>query len=166
MVEWYVVRTHTHGEAKASANLMRQGYEVYLPLCRRWVKHARRREVAQRPLFPGYLFVRFDIGRDRWRSIISTIGVAGLICYADLPARIAEDVVEAIRAAEGNRFFDYTHAVTKLKPGDKVRVVTGPFANLIGKLQSTASNDRIRVLLAILGRHTPTELALSEVEVA
>lgn len=164
MMAWYVVRTHTHAETKALVNLERQGYEVYLPLCRRWVTHARRREVAQRPLFQGYLFVRFDIGQTRWRSIMSTIGVIYLICHADLPTRVAEGVVEAIKTAEGDGFFDYTHAVAKLQPGDKVRVVIGPFANMIGQLQTIVSKDRIRVLLEILGRYAPTELALSEVE--
>jgi transcriptional antiterminator RfaH len=164
MMEWYVARSHVHAESKALANLMRQGYEAYLPLCRRWVTHARRREVAQRPLFPGYLFVRFDIGHTRWRSIMSTIGVARLICHGDLPARVVDGVVEAIKTAEEDGLFDYTHAVSQLKPGDKVRVASGPFANLIGQFQSTVSNDRIRVLLEILGRYAPTDLALSEVE--
>jgi transcriptional antiterminator RfaH len=164
MMAWYVARTHTHAETKALANLVAQGYEVYLPLCQRWVTHARRREVARRPLFPSYLFVRFDIEHTRWRSIMSTIGVAYLICQGDLPTRVAEGIVEAIKTAQGDGLFDYTHAAAQLQPGDKVRVASGPFANLIGQFQSTVANDRIRVLLEILGRYAPTELALSEIE--
>ena len=95
---------------------------------------------------------------------MSTIGVAYLICQGDLPTRVAEGVVEAIKTAEEDGFFDCTRTVAQLQPGDKVRVASGPFANLIGQFQSTVSNDRIRVLLEILGRHAPTELALSEVE--
>jgi transcriptional antiterminator RfaH len=164
MRAWYVVRTHSRAETKAQANLLAQGYEGYLPLCRRWVKHARRREVVQRPLFPGYLFVQFDIEHTRWRSIMSTIGVVHLICQGDLPTRVAEGAVETIKTAEEDGFFDFTRAVAQLQPGDKIRVVSGPFASMIGKLQSAGSNDRIRVLLEILGRHAPTELSLSDIE--
>jgi len=161
---WHVARTQSHAEAKALRNLLRQGYEVYLPLCRRWISHARRREVAQRPLFPGYLFVQFDVDHTRWRSINSTIGVIGLICHGELPTPVADSIVEAIKTAEETGLFDYTHKVAKLKPGDKVRIASGPLANLIGQLQTTVSNDRIGVLLHVLGRYTATEVALSEVE--
>jgi transcriptional antiterminator RfaH len=164
MADWYVVRTHAHAETKALENLVRQDYEAYLPSCRRWRKHARRREIVRRPLFPSYLFVSFDIEHSYWRPIFSTIGVASLICNGDIPSRVPEGVVDSIRDAENAGFFDYTHAVTRLKPGDPVRVAHGPFAGLIGQLQSMASRDRVRVLLDILGRQTTTVLVLSEVE--
>jgi transcriptional antiterminator RfaH len=164
MADWYVVRTHAHAENKARENLVRQGFEVCLPTCRRWRKHARRREIVLRPLFPNYLFVSFNIESDRWRSIFSTYGVAGLICNGEMPTRVPQGTVESIKEAEAAGFFDYTNAVSELKPGDPVRVASGPFAGLIGKLQATASRDRVRVLLEILGRQTATVVVLSELE--
>lgn len=164
MTDWYVVRTHAHAEAKALENLVRQGYEAYLPTCRRWRKHARRREIVRRPLFPNYLFVSFEIESTRWRPIVSTIGVASLICNGEVPTRVPEGTVESIKDAEISGLFDYTHAVTQLKPGDPVRVASGPFAGLIGQLQALASHDRVRVLLEILGRQTTTVFVSSEVE--
>ena len=58
MRRWYVVHTQPQGESRAKANLERQGYEVYLPRCRKWRRHARRAEIVAAPLFPRYLFVR------------------------------------------------------------------------------------------------------------
>ena len=164
MTDWYVVRTHAHAETKALENLVRQGYEAYLPSCRRWRRHARRQEIVRRPLFPSYFFVSFDIEKAHWRSIFSTIGVVSLICSGEMPTRVPEGAVDSIRDAEMAGVFDYTHAVTQLKPGDPVRMARGPFAGLIGKFQSMASRDRVRVLLEILGRQTTTVLVLSEVE--
>ncbi len=145
-------------------NLVRQDYVTYLPTCRRWLRHARRREIVRRPLFPNYLFVSFDLEHARWRPIFSTVGVASLICGGEIPSRVPDGVVESIRDAENSGIFDYTHAVTKLKPGDPVRVANGPFAGLIGQLQSMASRDRVRILLGILGRQTTTVFVLSEIE--
>ncbi len=164
MMHWHVARTHVHAESKARSNLVRQGFEVYLPLCRRIRTHARRREAVQRPLFPGYLFVGFDIENTRWRAIFSTIGVASLICNGEVPSRVPDGIVESIRAAETDGFFDFTTAVARLKPGDSVRVASGPFAGLIGRLHSSVSRNRVRVLLEILGRQSPTELDMSEVD--
>jgi transcriptional antiterminator RfaH len=164
MLNWYVVRTHPLAEPRAVENLQRQGYEPYLPACRRWVKHARRREIVRRPLFPNYLFVNFDIDQTRWRAIFSTVGVAELICNGNLPVRVRDGVVAAIREAEQGGLFDYTNAVSKLKPGDPVRVARGPFADVVGRFLTSDSRDRVRVLLEILGRQAPVDLALSEVE--
>jgi len=161
---WYVVRTHPQSEIKALANLARQEFGTYLPTCRQWRKHARRRELVRRPLFPSYLFVSFDIERSRWRSVFSTFGVASLICSGEVPARVPDGTVEAIKAAEATGQFDYSNQLAQLKPGDQVKVASGPFADLVGRLQSHVSHERVRVLLEILGRQAPTELAVSQLE--
>ena len=66
---WYVVQTQVHAENRAAANLLRQGYEVYLPRYLKRRRHARRVETVPMPLFPRYLFVAFDVMTARWRSI-------------------------------------------------------------------------------------------------
>ena len=166
MTDWYVVHTHARGEAKATDNLCRQGYEVYLPLTRRWRRHARRREAVLRPLFPRYLFVGFDVALVRWRSIFSTLGVSSLLCHGELPIKVPPLVIDQIRAAEKVGAFDETDGLGKLQPGDLVRVLHGPFAEIIGRLQSKVSADRVRVLLELLGREVPTVINVHEIEPA
>jgi transcriptional antiterminator RfaH len=163
LTAWYVVHTQAHAETKAAQNLIRQGYEVYLPIGRRWRFHARRREVVLRPLFPRYLFVGFDIERARWRTIFSTLGVVSLICQGDVPSRVPENLVECIRDAEHSGRFDEIGMVARLKPGDPVRIARGAFADLTGELQSLVSGDRVRVLLHIMGRQVPITMGLGEV---
>ena len=61
MKEWYTISTITHKELKATLNLKRQNFDVYYPKYKKMIKHARKIQTVIRPLFPGYLFVLFDI---------------------------------------------------------------------------------------------------------
>ena len=90
---WYVVHTQPNNEGRAEANLRHQGFATYVPRYLRSRRHARRTETVARPLFPRYLFVSFDIARDRWRAIYSTIGVRALIAVGEEPMAVPEDVV-------------------------------------------------------------------------
>ena len=80
---WLVVNSHAHREHVALANLARQGFDAYCPRLLRRVRHARRFQDVLRPLFPGYVFVRLDSGNQRWRPILSTIGVRSLVRFGD-----------------------------------------------------------------------------------
>ena len=70
-IRWYVVQTQVNGELKAAQNLMRQGFEVYLPCYLKRRRHARKIDLVSKPLFPRYLFVAIDVATQRaWRSPI------------------------------------------------------------------------------------------------
>jgi transcriptional antiterminator RfaH len=72
---WIVVNTYAHKELIAIENLERQQYASYFPMIRTRVRHARRSRDVLRPLFPDYLFVSVDPEHERWRPILSTLGV-------------------------------------------------------------------------------------------
>lgn len=163
MKRWYVVYTHVHSETRARDNLLRQGFDAYLPQGRYWRRHARRKEIVPRPLFPRYLFVGFDVDQSSWRSIFSTIGVVHLICNGDHPTLVPNSVVDSIRSAESAGVFDDAGAVSRLQIGAAVQIARGPFSEMIGRLQSLVSGDRVRVLLDILGREVPTVVDAAEV---
>jgi transcriptional antiterminator RfaH len=73
---WYVVQTQVNAEVKAARNLLRQGFEIYLPHYLKRRSHARKIEKVAAPLFPRYMFVRIDLATQRWRSVQSTYGVS------------------------------------------------------------------------------------------
>lgn len=163
---WLVVYTHPHAETKALANLRRQGYDGYLPLCRRWRRHARRREIVKRPLFPRYLFVAFDAMTTRWRPILSTVGVAGLVRQGDMPVPVPAGVVEQLRDGERAGRFDDLSPIARLTAGALVRIKDGPFGDLIGRLQSLADSERVNVLLELLGREVVARVPVDKLEPA
>jgi transcriptional antiterminator RfaH len=149
---WYVVQTQVNGEAKAAENLLRQGYEVYLPRYLKRRRHARKVDFTAKPLFPRYMFVAIDIATQRWRSIQSTFGVARLVTNGDDPATLPEGVVHALRAREDEKGFIRLVDKPAFAPGDKVRVLAGAFMDNAGLFSGLADHDRVSILLDMLGR--------------
>jgi transcription elongation factor/antiterminator RfaH len=156
---WYVAATQPHREAGAAVQLARQGFDVFWPQIDRTVKHARQLRTRRVSLFPGYLFVSLDLDRDRWRSVNGTFGVRALVMAGDRPVPVPSGLVEDLRglaAAGGLIQFD-----TQLAVGQDVRVLTGPFADLIGQLDRLDDQERVRLLLHIMGTTIPVTLQRS-----
>jgi transcriptional antiterminator RfaH len=149
---WYVVQTQVNGEAKAARNLLRQGYEVYLPRYLKRRRHARKVDFTAKPLFPRYMFVAIDLATQRWRSIQSTFGVSRLVTNGDDPAMLPEGVVHALRAREDDKGFVRLDSRPSFAPGDKVRVLAGAFIDSAGLFSGLADHDRVSILLDMLGR--------------
>jgi transcriptional antiterminator RfaH len=149
---WYVVQTQGHAENKAAANLLRQGYQVYLPRYLKRRRHARRIETVPAPLFPRYLFVGFDLMTARWRSIQSTYGVSQLVCNNQDPAILPDRVVDELRRREDDKGFIRLDLQPQYALGDKVRVVDGVFSDSLGSFERMADRDRVAILLDLLGR--------------
>lgn len=150
MDRWYVVSTQPQKEDRAREHLLRQGFDVYLPRWRKRRSHARRIEWVSVPLFPRYLFVGFDIDVTRWRAIQSTVGVSHLICNGGLPLPMPGGIVEEIRAREADG------GLIEIKPafrrGQPVIVGEGPFLDQIGLFERTDDDERVTILLSLLGR--------------
>ena len=149
---WYVVQTQVNGEARAAQNLLRQGYDVYLPRYLKRRRHARKIDVTAKPLFPRYLFVAVDMATQRWRSIQSTVGVARLVCNGYEPAVVPEVIVRALRARESDNGFIAMDRKPAFMPGDKVRVLAGAFIDSAGLFNGLADHHRVSILLDLLGR--------------
>jgi transcriptional antiterminator RfaH len=159
---WYAVHTRPHAEARALENLERQGFEAWLPLYRKQRRRARRSEQVLRPLFPRYLFVALDLDGEQWRPVLSTYGVADLVSSGDGPLALADAVIDALRA-RADEDGHYTLA-RGLKPGDKVRIESGPMRNLEGILEVEGDTDRVVVMLHLLGREVRVKLSSDEID--
>jgi len=149
---WYVVQTQVNAEAKAARNLVRQGFEIYLPRYLRRRSHARKIEKVAAPLFPRYLFVRIDMATQRWRSIQSTFGVSRLVCNGPDPAPIAQQILSSLKAREDESGYVKLDQRPKFALGAKVRVLAGVFAENLGLFDGLADRDRVAILLDLLGR--------------
>ena len=149
---WHVVQAHLHAETKARIHLSRQGFETYLPLHLKRRRHARRTEIVAAPLYPSYLFVRFNPSIHRWRSIHSTIGVARLVCNGDVPATLDQTIIENLKSRENAQGFIQLERRPKFALHDKVRVCDGVFADCLGLIEGVSDRDRVVILLNMLGR--------------
>ncbi len=149
---WYVVHTHPHAEAKATAHLNRQGFESYFPRYLKRRRHARRIETVAAPLFPRYLFVAVDFSAQRWRSIYSTVGVARLVSNGDDPSAVPDGIVDALKSREDANGFIKLDQRPPFRAGDKIRVLDGAFVSCLGLFEGMAERERIAILLDLLGR--------------
>jgi transcriptional antiterminator RfaH len=149
---WYVVQTQVNAEMRAVRNLVRQGFEVYLPRYLKRRSHARKIEKVPVPLFPRYMFIRIDVATQRWRSIQSTFGVSRLVLNGSDPAPLAQQVISCLREREDASGYVQLDQRPKFALGAKVRVLAGVFAESLGLFDGMADRDRIAILLDLLGR--------------
>ena len=120
-MHWYLVHTKPRQEKCALDNLQRQGFQCHLPTLPSEKLRQGVLTVTDEPLFPRYLFIRLDQGDSApsWAPIRSTKGVSRLVSFGVEPAKVADSLVEALRAqeasvqAEPERLF---------KPGERVRL--------------------------------------------
>jgi transcriptional antiterminator RfaH len=124
---------------------------VYLPRHAKVIRHARKSEKVARPFFPRYLFVKLDLAVDSWRAIRSTVGVSDIVCFSERPAPLPAGVIETLRRQENAQGL-IEYAGSSLKPGDSVVVLSGPFAHQLGQCSNVSDNERVAILLDLLGR--------------
>lgn len=162
---WYAVHTHPRAELKALTHLRRQNYRVYLPCYGKEIRHARKSERVVRPFFPRYLFVQLDLARTSWRPIRSTTGVSELVSFGGQPAPLPAGVIEALQRQENAEGLIQL-ARQKYRPGDSVVVLRGPFARQLGLCDGVSDNERVAILLDLLGRKVRVVLDVAAIEAA
>lgn len=160
---WYVVHTHARAEETAQRNLIQQGFQAFLPQYMKKRRHARRTDWVSAPLFPRYLFVAIDVARARWRSISSTIGVQHLICRGEMPVAVPEAVIAEIRARMDETGMVPVRQKVPFRKGETVLVTGGPLADQVGLFDCVSDEERVFLLLDILGRQVKVRVPLDAV---
>jgi transcriptional antiterminator RfaH len=165
-MRWYVAQTQPNAESKAVAHLGRQGFVTYLPRYMKRRRHARRVDLVPAPLFPRYLFIEIDTTIQRWRSIFSTVGVTQLVCTGDTPTPVSDQVVTLLKDREDTAGFIQLDRRPMFRVGDKIRVLDGVFADCLGLYEGMKDNDRVAILLDLLGRKVRVMVDLESVSAA
>jgi len=152
---WYLVHTRPNSERKAEFNLKAQGFATFLPQIVRTIRHARRLTTVRRPLFPRYLFVRLDLGRDRWLSVNNTIGVSRLFTLEGRPVAVPFGIVETLL---DHSDAGLTRLDCSLVEGQRVRILSGPLADFTATVLRLDAHRRVDVLLEIMGAAVPVAI--------
>ena len=147
---WYVAMTLPRKERFAALNLTNQGYRYFLPQHRVTRRHARQFRTELAAVFPRYIFVILNLRQGRWRSVNGTSGIRALVSEGDVPLPVRPGVVETLvqSSAPGSGLI---YEPEPLAPGDCVRLIAGPFAGALGRLQSLDEAGRVRLLLGCVG---------------
>ena len=156
---WACARIEVRREALAVHCLGLNGYETYLPRVRAQRRAPGGRKIEVRPpLFPGYLFFAVATG---WHTARWTAGVLGLIMDGERPARVSDAIINEIRSREVRGLVELP---ARLKRGDPVRILHGPFREQLALYQEQAPHERVAVLLALFGSERRLTLRAGDVE--
>jgi transcriptional antiterminator RfaH len=165
---WYCIQ-HKPGQLHiAEANLGVQGFETWYPLRRDTHRRGRKVEQVLRPVFTGFVFIRFDADCQRWRPIVSTRGVSKLFSVSsERPLPIARGIVERLQAEQVETGFLARPVDSLIKAGAFVRIsnVANPFHNqeaLVLKVQGAT----VHIEATLFGRSMPLALPARDVVVA
>lgn len=157
--QWFLIFTKPCAEQTAHRNLERQGFRVYYPrLLRpalqrgRWVE----RVVS---LFPRYLFVQLDTARQSLAPVRSTTGVANIVRFGSGITVVHDRIVDGLmRRADPISGVHRLAGAKVFEPGAAVSIVAGAFEGLDGIFERDAGNERVVILLRLLGRQAPVRI--------
>ena len=160
-VRWYAARTRPLAEYVARDNLETAGIEVFLP-CAQVPKP--RQGHQDMPLFPGYLFLHYDLEKLGWSWLSRVPQVAGLVSFEGEAPSLPDDVIDELthRIEAVNKSGGVS---TWFQPGERVRVTVGPTESLAKVVEDAKSpQSRVRVLLEFLGRLVEADVPWKNVQ--
>lgn len=149
MKAWYLLYCKPRSELRAQQHLTMQQLETYLPMLRLEKKEKGQAVIRKQPLFPNYLFVRFDPEHTSVRQLHATRGVVRLVDCREQMTAIDDLLITRLKRRE---ITEPVLAPKALVKGDKVRFTGGPFAELEGIFQEQCGDTRCRILFSFLGR--------------
>lgn len=168
---WYVVHCYSGYENKVRHNLEQRIdtmgmkdkiFDVVVPTEEEIeVKDGKRRSVERR-VFPGYILVNMIMTEESWYVVRNTPGVTGFVGMGNNPTPLRpEEVSQIIKRMEA----DAPRIKVTFKPGERVRIVDGPFNDFRGTVSEIdMERAKVRVMVNFFGRETPVELDFLQVE--
>lgn len=162
MLAWHCVVSSPQQEIRASIEIAKSGFDVFFPI-KRYERRTLNRppQIITGPLFPRYLFVRFDRLLPDWTKIRDMRGVSDILTNSNQPIIVRDDIVEAIRTyKEPERVVEGDKAFI---PEQRVRIVNGPLSGIEGLFKGS-DRQRTKAFLEILGKRW--EIPFSTIEAA
>ena len=165
---WYVVHTYSGHENKVKANLEKMVenrgdiddiFEVAVPTEEYIDNKDGKKTVKERKLFPGYVLIKMIVNDESWYLVRNTRGVTGFVGPGSKPVPLSDAEVKDLGVK------DTVLPLVDLKVKDPVKVVSGPFENFMGIVDSLHSEKRkVKVFISMFGRETLIELDFEQVE--
>ena len=169
--KWYVVHTYSGHENKVAATLKQRIeaehfedriIDVLVPTQDKIEIKGGKKTSVKEKIFPGYILVKMVLDDNTWAAVRTTQGVTAFVGIGNKPTPIPNSEVASIV-----RFTQIQQPTFKqvFEVSDTVKIVDGPFAEFIGKIESVDSEKgKVRVLVSIFGRETPVELDFLQVQ--
>lgn len=157
---WYLLQCKVRQDARAQEHLERQGFNCYRPTIRVERVVRGRKQLVEDSLFPGYLFVQLG-ALDNWSPLRSTRGVNRVVSFGGQPQVVADELIEQLRQRR-----PVLPSAGIFLAGEKVRITSGPFAEIEGVFLTMDGEARVILLLNFLQRQQRVHLPLNGISKA
>jgi len=157
---WYAITTKSRHEKVVADQLQRKSVETFLPLLTSSSRWKDRNVMIDRPIFPGYVFLRVDL---KERNLIYNVpGVVRMLAFGGVPAQIDDAEIEGVRLCltRGQK----PEACQFLETGERVRVNSGPLKGLEGIVTRRKNQYRIVVSIALIHQSITAEVEAQQLE--
>lgn len=168
---WYVVHTYSGHENKVKVNLEKRIefmnmsekiFRVEVPQKTVTKMKDGKRTEREEKIFPGYVLVEMILDEDSWYVVRHTAGVTKFVGSSKRPIPAKDSEIKRILYKSQGRS---VKVELDVKVGDKVRIVSGPFADFIGAITEVyPDKSKLRASVSIFGRETPVELEYKQIQ--
>jgi len=154
---WYALQVRSRKEGYVASQIQGQGYECLLPTYKSIRKWSDRVKEVEQPLFPGYLFCRFDF--QNRRPVITTPGVLQIVGYGRTAISVSDEEIQSLQLAVSSGMAKQPWPY--LEVGQRVRVNYGTLSGLEGILINVKGNHRVVLSVTLLQRSVAMEVETS-----
>ena len=172
--EWYVVNTVSGYEYKVkeklemminSMELQNNIYRVIVPEQKEVeVKNGTKKEKVKK-MFPGYVMVEMVMSDEAWYIVRNTQGVTGFIGSSGKGAKPIPLLPQEVDKILGSMGMSRIDISKELEPGKKVKILSGPFQNMEGKIESAdLKTQKINICVDLFGQETKVEVDMQDIE--
>lgn len=160
---WYAAHTRSNFEKRVAAELEAKGVEPYLPAYPEIHQWKDRRKRVEVPLFPGYVFVRFNDSPGSRLAVLRTAGVLRLLGRGGALDAVDEFELEAVRRLLQSNARCLAHPF--LREGARMRIKRGALAGVEGILTRLKNQSRLVISVSLVAQSVAVEVDAADVEV-
>jgi transcriptional antiterminator NusG len=142
--EWFALAVKPRHDKAVARTLDTKGFQTFLPLYTKAHEYASRAKVAQLPLFPGYVFCRFNVLRRL--PILTTPGVTQILGVGNMPIPLSETEIISLQIAIKAHLL--LQPFPFLQVGQKARIHKGVLAGVEGIVMSS-KQQCLRLVLSV-----------------
>ena len=167
---WYIVHTYSGYENKVKVNLEKRieytnmGDKIFrIEVPQKTVVQMKsgKKQEKEEKVFPGYVLVEMIMDEDSWYVVRHTSGVTKFVGSVKKPIPVKESEIKRILHRTSSQV---EKVELDVKPGDKVRIISGPFADFDADIiEVYPDKSKLRANVSIFGRETPVELEYKQI---
>ena len=160
---WYAIQTRSNFEKRVTVELTAKGFEHYCPMFSEVHQWMDRKKSIDRPVFRGYVFVRFADASISRLQIMQTSGVVRILRTSTKLSAIPDHEISGIRRVIEQGKSVEAHIF--LREGAAVRMRRGALKGVEGVLVKVKNQARLVVAISLLSQSVATEVDIRDVEV-